>query len=337
MIAPSKVSIVIPVYNREDLVRYAIESALGQTYSDIEVVIVDNCSTDKTFDIVQEYARKDSRVRAFRNEQNVGPVKNWIRCAQHSRGEFIKILYSDDWLESDAVERLVEPLAEHNDVGFSYSSVDIHFEDGTINRAYQMAHSKLLPSFEFVKAEFAGFLPVPVSPGCAMFRQEDVIAGLIEHIPNKFGIECNRRGMGNDLMLFLKTCTKYPYVYYVADRLSHFRAHQSSFTIEISISAPTTGKICYNNTKAYFLATAPLEVAQRRLLQTLLLVSILRSELDMANGSKFKQYERLFPDNYPYYYELDLRVIPVLFRWLLRWLEAKGKLMCDKLRDRRQK
>jgi len=313
------VSILIPVFNREELVITALESALSQTYPNYEIILVDNCSTDKTFEVIREYARNDPRVRAFHNEENIGPVRNWKRCAEHSRGEFVKILFSDDWLEPDALERLVEPLLKHADVGFSYSAVDIHHADGTVSRAYQLVDDRLLSSFEFLKAQVAGLFPVPVSPGCAMFKREDVIEGLIEHIPNKFDLKCDQIGMGNDLMLFLRTCAKYPYVFYVSDRLSHFRAHQSSFTIRISRSMPDMSRICHNNARAYFLATVPLEARKRRILKTLLLFRILKSGLGQVNGSRFEQYKRLFPDEHRCY-EFDLGAIPVLVQRFLKRL-----------------
>jgi len=316
------VSILIPVFNREELVIAALESALSQTYPNYEVVVVDNCSVDRTFDVIQEYARKDSRVRVFRNERNVGPVRNWKRCAEYSRGKFVKMLYSDDWVEPDALEQLVEPFLKHDGIGFSYSAVDIHHEDGAVLRAYQLSTNRLLTSFEFVKGEIIGIPSVPVSPGSAMFRRDDFIEGLVEHILNNFGCNCNQIGMGNDLMLFLRMCAKYPYAFYILNRLSHFRAHQLSFSVEVSNWAPSMSRICYNNAIASFLASAPLEARKRRILKTLLLFRILKSGLGQVNGSRFEQYKRLFPDEHRCY-EFELRAIPVLFGWFLKRLRVK--------------
>ena len=81
------VSTVIPVYNRQKLVIDAINSAIRQTYPNHEVVVVDNCSTDETFDRVKELAAKHSKIRVFRNESNVGPVRNWKRGVSEARGE----------------------------------------------------------------------------------------------------------------------------------------------------------------------------------------------------------------------------------------------------------
>ncbi len=63
-------SILIPVFNREELVQRAIQSALAQTLSDIEVIVVDNASTDSTWEVVQGLAGTDRRIHAYRNETN---------------------------------------------------------------------------------------------------------------------------------------------------------------------------------------------------------------------------------------------------------------------------
>ena len=90
------VSIVIPVFNRETLVQEAIESALKQTYDNIEIVVVDNCSTDKTWEVLQKY--NNPKIKIFRNNTNIGPVLNWKKGIELSSGEYIKLLFSDDMI-----------------------------------------------------------------------------------------------------------------------------------------------------------------------------------------------------------------------------------------------
>jgi len=92
------VSILIPVYNREKLVKRAIESAINQTYENIEVIAVDNKSTDRTYEVLKGHAEKYPDVKVYQNKENLGPVRNWKKCLEYSSGEFIKILFSDDWI-----------------------------------------------------------------------------------------------------------------------------------------------------------------------------------------------------------------------------------------------
>lgn len=105
------VSICIPSYNYARYIGEAIESALQQTYCNLEVVVIDNCSTDDTEQVVARYMATDKRVRFLRNEKNVGPSENLNRCLQHALGEYIKILCADDWLSPTCLERSVPVLA----------------------------------------------------------------------------------------------------------------------------------------------------------------------------------------------------------------------------------
>lgn len=86
----SLVSILIPVYNRENLVGETIESAINQTYKNIEIIIVDNCSTDNTWQVLQDYAQKDNRIRIFQNPENIGLVRNWERCIDVANNRYYK-------------------------------------------------------------------------------------------------------------------------------------------------------------------------------------------------------------------------------------------------------
>lgn len=86
----------IPVYNRVQAVRDAVESVLAQTDRDFELVVVDNASTDGTWEYLQGLT--DPRVRVFRNDTNVGMVPNWRRCVEEARGSWFKFLMSDDVL-----------------------------------------------------------------------------------------------------------------------------------------------------------------------------------------------------------------------------------------------
>lgn len=131
-----RVSILIPVYNREKYIADCIQSALDQTFHDFEIVVVDNASNDGTWEICQEYAARDNRVRIFRNASNIGPVRNWIRCAQEARGEYSKILFSDDLLEPDCIERMLQCLDGRSDVGLLFCAARIGEDKQNAKMAY---------------------------------------------------------------------------------------------------------------------------------------------------------------------------------------------------------
>ena len=70
------ISVLIPLYNAEKFIAQAIESVLNQTYTDFELIIVDNCSTDRSVEIARNY-ESDKRVKIFENDENIGAVRNW--------------------------------------------------------------------------------------------------------------------------------------------------------------------------------------------------------------------------------------------------------------------
>lgn len=92
------VSVIIPCYNKERYVERTLASLCAQTYADFEVKIVDDCSTDRTWEIVQGFVAKDSRFAAERNEVNKGGDYCRNRGAALSKGEYLIFLDADDWL-----------------------------------------------------------------------------------------------------------------------------------------------------------------------------------------------------------------------------------------------
>ena len=92
------VSVGMPVYNGEDLIATALDSILNQTYQNIELVIVDNASTDDTAKVCREYVETDQRVRYVRNKRNIGVARNFNRAFELSTGKYFKWAAHDDWI-----------------------------------------------------------------------------------------------------------------------------------------------------------------------------------------------------------------------------------------------
>ena len=106
-----KVSIGIPTYNRADLLRRSIESALGQDYPNIEVLISDNASTDNTPDICWFYLNTcGSRIKYVRQPVNLGATANFSKVLEMASGEFFMWLGDDDWIDTSYVRSCVQEL-----------------------------------------------------------------------------------------------------------------------------------------------------------------------------------------------------------------------------------
>ena len=118
---PPKVSVCIPVYNGSKYIAKAIESVLAQTYKDFSLIVVDNCSTDNTEEIVRNF--HDPRLTYKRNKENIGLVGNANRCLELAKGEYIYILHHDDIMLPENLERKVSLLDKNPKVGFVHSNI----------------------------------------------------------------------------------------------------------------------------------------------------------------------------------------------------------------------
>ena len=109
--AHPRFSIVIPTYNREDLVGYTIKSALNQTFDDVEIIVCDNCSTDGTERVVRQHS--DARVKYVRTPRHMVIADNWEFARSHASGDLIMMLGDDDALLGSALEQFAEAAARH--------------------------------------------------------------------------------------------------------------------------------------------------------------------------------------------------------------------------------
>lgn len=111
-----RVSIGLPVYNGENFLADAIDSVLAQTFTDFELVISDNASTDRTESICRAYTAQDARIRYYRVDQNKGAAWNYNRVFQLSAGDYFRWLAHDDKLAPDLLQKSVQVLDAHPDV-----------------------------------------------------------------------------------------------------------------------------------------------------------------------------------------------------------------------------
>jgi glycosyltransferase involved in cell wall biosynthesis len=128
--SPPRISVCIDSFNYGRFLSEAIESVLGQSFTDFEVVILDDCSTDDSFEIAQRYASRDNRIRALRNSANLGMVKNRNACLAQAQGDYVKWLHADDFLcSSEALGRMAATLDNNKAVSLVASARRIVSED----------------------------------------------------------------------------------------------------------------------------------------------------------------------------------------------------------------
>ena len=124
------VSVGMPVYNGEAHLREALDSILGQTFIDFELIIADNASTDSTPEICNEYARRDPRIRYFRHPSNLGAPRNYSFLVGPARGRYFKWASGNDICDQSMLERCVRVLDEDPTAVVAYGTTHLIDEHG---------------------------------------------------------------------------------------------------------------------------------------------------------------------------------------------------------------
>lgn len=209
-----KVSVLITAYNREEYLAEAIGSALASDFSDFEVIVVDDCSTDSTWEVAQQYS-SDSRVRLFRNPQNLGDYGNRARVAAEARGDYLKYLDSDDILYPHALGVMVRAMDTFPDAGFGLSEQPIP------NRPYPL----FLNPHDAYETQFFVMDLFGRAPGSSIIRRDafNAIGG--------FG-EFKGRGQQGDLDLWFRLAKRFGLVCLPRDLIADRRHGGQESTIQ---------------------------------------------------------------------------------------------------------
>lgn len=120
-----KISVVMPVYNTKKYLRQAIESILNQTFRDFEFIIVDDCSTDSSPEIIEEYAKKDKRIRALYNSQNLKVARARNRGIEAATGRYVAQMDSDDISLPNRLKKQFKFMEGHPEVAVSSGTVEL--------------------------------------------------------------------------------------------------------------------------------------------------------------------------------------------------------------------
>jgi len=132
-----KVSVIMSSYNHDKFITDAIKSVVSQSFGNWELLIMDDCSTDKTFQIAKNFEAADSRIKVFQSPYNRGMVQNTNELIKLSRGEYIAIINSDDSWQIEKLKKQVEFLNKNPEYGACFTSVHIVDDDGKIIKQNQ--------------------------------------------------------------------------------------------------------------------------------------------------------------------------------------------------------
>ena len=108
-----QITVCIPTYNGAKYIRECLDSVLDQSYFNLEILVVDDCSSDNTVTIVEKYAKYDDRIRLETSKNNLGLVGNWKRCIRLATNDWIKFAFQDDILLTNCIEQLYSSCIKH--------------------------------------------------------------------------------------------------------------------------------------------------------------------------------------------------------------------------------
>jgi glycosyltransferase involved in cell wall biosynthesis len=185
-------SVCIPNYNYERFIAKTLQSVLEQTFFDFEVIVVDNASTDNSWEVIKEYAARDKRIRIFRNQYNIGFAPNLQKATAKALGQYLVLLSSDDLMYPDALSSYREIIGDREDPIVLHAGTDEIDPEGVI-KSVILFHTSSDPSAIFH----------------SRFKPEDVLPNWID------GTTVVRRGIdvlkasllqGKPVATFLSTC-----------------------------------------------------------------------------------------------------------------------------------
>jgi glycosyltransferase involved in cell wall biosynthesis len=225
---PPKVTIAIPTYNRAAFLTEALDSALAQTYQNIEVIVSDNASTDNTLQLLGNY--NDDRLIVIQQETNLGMVGNWNACLEKASGEIFILLSDDDFLEPTAIEKMANifrygtPEIDLSKIGMVYCKSRIVDDEGGII-GYGKHGAEVESASLIVKQFFR--CNRSIYPCSVMMRTSD--------IQSLGGYDGLQYPLAADANVWMAIAIKHGNVACIDEVLTNYRVHTSNVTSEAGI------------------------------------------------------------------------------------------------------
>jgi glycosyltransferase involved in cell wall biosynthesis len=168
------VSVGVPIYNADSRIQQILDTLCAQTYANLEINISDNASTDHTWDICQEYAQRDSRIKVHRNAVNQGAVENFHQVFRLSSGKYFLWVAHDDDREPDYISACVSQLEQHPEAVLCYSDQRfINLDTGTEHTLYYQIDGEN-PTYWRRAKTLLSHKPTPYSLIYGMYRRESI-------------------------------------------------------------------------------------------------------------------------------------------------------------------
>ena len=216
-----KISVIVPSYNNEKFIKKCLDSILNQTFKDMEIICIDDKSTDKTLHIINEYALKDSRIKVYQNEKNNGIAYTRNRSLKLAKGKYLYFLDSDDYIELYTLEKLYN-LAEDKSLDLIIFKM-LNFKNLT-GRKYKRLFDEMYYLERLVKDNVFTFEDVKefAPEMCVNLQGKFFKRELIQDIKFLNGY------IFEDVPFFLEALIKSERTYFLLEHLCHKRDRRNS-------------------------------------------------------------------------------------------------------------
>lgn len=232
MNSPPRISVILPNYNHASFLPQRINSILNQTWQDFELIILDDCSTDSSRDVISQYADKHKNTRVEFNQENSGsPFKQWQKGVSLARGEFVWVAESDDVADPQFLEQLYPIISQDDSIALIYAqSYDIDEHGNRLaNRIYWTndfspnvwKHNFTLDGNEVIEKYFLHKNVIP-NASAVLFRKNV--------FQERYDASASRMKMAGDWLLWISMLIDYKMAF-VATPLNHFRMHEHTTRI----------------------------------------------------------------------------------------------------------
>ena len=219
----SKVSVIIPVYNGEKYLKTCLDSVVNQTLQDIEIICVNDCSTDKSLDILNSYAEKDNRIKIINSTENQGQSISRNIAIERAEADYIMFIDQDDWYELVTCQKAYEQIIKNKN-DFVIFNLWHHWDD--IGKVYQ-DKARLKPFSEVINEpnikpyELNTNIFVSAYIWCEIFSKDFL---------NKNNIRFFKEKQADDVPFFIHAMTVADSISIIDEPLYHYRRYTESTT-----------------------------------------------------------------------------------------------------------
>lgn len=222
------VSVLVPNYNHEPYLDQRISSILNQTYENIEVLLMDDCSPDESRELLERWAAKDKRVQTLFNEENSGsPFAQWAKGAAQAKGKYLWIAESDDYCELDMLALHVQAMEANEKAVLTYSHSHLVDEQGEFLRDFLDDYGFIFGNNARWKEDFTGHGPSEVATTLVYSNTIPNASGVLfrKSVFDKVGAPQTTWKLNGDWYFYAKLLQHGDFVFHAAPR-NKFRLHQ---------------------------------------------------------------------------------------------------------------